>query len=134
MPVAKIHPPEKLPERGLPKQQFQVWQVQLCAWLNSNEALGHFLPDRRYSQWQAEEINADRIQALADPDPELPQNPDQIQRDELLTKRRRQLVIFLSQVANCFSINHYTTVLRHATSLQWIFDKTMTSPTEESTS
>ena len=38
-------------------------------------------------------------------------------------KRRRQLVIFLSQVANCVSLNHYTTVLLHATLLQWIFDK-----------
>ena len=32
-------------------------------------------------------------------------------------------MIFLSQVANCVSVNHYTTVLRYATSLQWIFDK-----------
>ena len=92
-------------------------------WLYSDEALGHFLPDSHYNQWQAEEVNTHHIQALADLDPELPQNPTQLQRDELLTKRRKQLVIFLSQVANCVSINHYTTVLRHATSLQWILDK-----------
>ena len=104
MPVAKIHPPEKLPVRGLTDQQFQVWKTQLRAWLYSDEALGHFLPDGRYNTWQAEETNADRIQILADPDPELPNNPTQLQRDELLTKRRRQLVIFLSQVANCVSI------------------------------
>ena len=117
MPVAKIHPPEKLPVRGLTEQQFQVWQTQLRAWLYCDEALGHFLPDGRYNNWQAEETNADRIQILADPDPELPQNPNQVQRDELLTKRRRQLVVFLSQVANCVSTNHYTTVLCHAMSL-----------------
>ena len=86
MPVAKIDPPEKLPVRGLTEQQFQVWQTQLQAWLYCDEALGHFLPDGCYNNWQAEEINAHRIQALADPDPELPQNPNQVQRDELLTK------------------------------------------------
>ena len=32
-------------------------------------------------------------------------------------------MIFLSHVSNCVSINYYTTVLRHVTSLQWIFDK-----------
>ena len=32
-------------------------------------------------------------------------------------------MVFLSQVANCVSTNHYTTVMRHAVSLQWIFDK-----------
>ena len=118
MPVAKIHPPAQLPERGLTEQQFQVWQTQLRAWLYCDEALGHFLPDGRYNQWQAEETNAHRIPALADPDPELPQNPTEAQIEDLLTKRRRQLVVFLSQVANCVSTNHYTTVLRHATSLQ----------------
>ena len=113
MPVAKIHPPEKLPNKGLTEQNFKVWKTQLRTWLYSDEALGHFLTDGRYNEWQAEEV----IQ-LTDPDPELPQHPTQIQRDELLTKRRRQLVIFLSQVANCVSLNHYTTVLRHAISLQ----------------
>ena len=66
-------------------------------WLYSDEALGHFLPDSHYNQWQAEEVNTHHILALADLDPELPQNPTQLQRDELLTKRRKQLVIFLSQ-------------------------------------
>ena len=70
-----------------------------------------------------EKLNAQRTLQLANLDPELPQKPTPIQREELLTKRRRQLVVFLSQVANCVSTNHYTTVLRHATSLQWIFDK-----------
>ena len=106
MPAAKIHPLEKLPVRGLTEQQFQVWQTQVRAWLYCDDTLGHFLPDRRYNNWQAEESNAHRIQVLADPDLELPQNPTQVQRDELLTKRQRQLVVFLSQVANSVSTNH----------------------------
>ena len=118
MPIAKIHPPEKLPVRGLTEQQFQVWQTQLRAWLHCDEALNHLPIDGRYNTWEAEETNPHRITELADPDPDLPQNPTEAQTADLLTKRRRQLVIFLSQVANCVSVNDYTTVLRHATSLQ----------------
>ena len=83
MPVAKIHPPKKLPVRGLTDQQFKVWKTQLRAWLYSDNVLGlgHFLPDARYANWQAEETNAQRIANLADLDPELPQNPTQLQRD-----------------------------------------------------
>ena len=80
MPVAKIHPPAQLPVQGLTEQQFQVWQTQLRAWLYCDEALGHFLPDSRYNQWQAEETNAHQIPALADPDPELLQDPTQAER------------------------------------------------------
>ena len=88
MPVAKIHPPEKLLVRGLTDQQFQVWKTQLRAWLYSDDALGHFLPDGIYANWQAEETNAQRILNLADLDPEHPLNPTQLQRDDLLIKRR----------------------------------------------
>ena len=88
MPIAKIHPPEKLPVCSLTEQQFQVWKTQLRAWLYSDETLGHFLPDGRYANWQAEETNAHRIVTLADPHPELPQDPTQLQRDKLLTKTR----------------------------------------------
>ena len=76
MPIAKIHPPEKLPARGLTEQQFQVWQTQLKAWLYCDEALSHFLTDGRYAEWEAEEVNPHRIaDLLGNPDPELPQNP-----------------------------------------------------------
>ena len=61
MPVAKIHPPEKLPHKCLTEQNFKVWKTQLRAWLYCDEALGHFLPDGRYNAWQAEEVNLHRI-------------------------------------------------------------------------
>ena len=47
-----------------------MWKTQLRAWLYSDEALGHFLPDGRYANWQAEETNAQKIQQLEEPDPE----------------------------------------------------------------
>ena len=42
---------------------------------------------------------------------------------DLLTKRRRQLKTFLGQVARCTSQNLYATIVRHATSLDWIYNK-----------
>ena len=125
MPVIKIHKPEQLPVRELSEQLFDVWRLQLRAWLSSDQDMAQFLPRGRYSQWEAEEAYPDRIRQLVvtGPDPELPDNPTETQTEELLDKRRRQLEIFLIQVASCVSLNHYTTVVRHATSLQWVFDK-----------
>ena len=121
----KVHKPEQLPVRDLTEQQFEIWKLQLRAWLSSDETLAQFLPRGRYSTWQSEETNPDRITELVQPgpDPELPDNPTDPQIQDLLAKRRMQLEVFLSQVANCVSLNHYTTVVRHATSLQWIFNK-----------
>ena len=125
MPVAKIRSPEPLPLKDLSEQKFGIWKTQLKAWLSSDDTLAPFLPTGNYSTWQAEETNPLRITELVQPgpDPDLPQNPTQAQRDQLLEKRRRQLEIFISQVASCVSINHYNTVVRNATSLEWVFDK-----------
>ena len=62
-----------------------------------------------------------RIQALNNQDPDLTPDATQAQRNTLLGKRRRQLEVFISQVASCVSLNHYNTVVRHATSLEWVF-------------
>ena len=123
MPTVKIKPPEPLPARGLSEQRFEMWKMELRAWLSSDPMFTRFLPTGRYSNWESEEENPDRIPALAQPDPELQEDatPEQIQ--DLLQQRRNQLLIFISQVAKCVSVNHYTTVVRHCTSLQWVFDK-----------
>ena len=125
MPVVKVRQPEQLPLRDLTEQKFSVWKNQLRAWLGSNDSLAPFLPTGQYHTWQAEEVNPNRIDQLIQPGPDrdLQQDATQAQRDQLLDKRRRQLDIFLSQVASCVSLNHYNTVVRHATSLQWVFNK-----------
>ena len=43
-------------------------------------------------------------------------------RDSIRDKRRRQCKVFLSQVAKCVSQNHYLEIIRHATSLTWVFN------------
>ena len=83
-----------------------------------------------YSTWTAGEQNEDRIEAVHAADPLLivvpaPPNEAAVQahQEQVLDKRRRLCKTFLSQVAKCVSENHYTTVMRQATSLQWIYTK-----------
>ena len=125
MPVVKIHAPEQLPLRELNEQKFSIWRNQLRVWLASDDTLAPFLATGQYSQWQSEEVNRHRILRLVDPGPDLDlqENATAQQRAALLDKRRRQLDIFISQVASCVHPNHYNTVVRHATSLQWVFDR-----------
>ena len=118
MPVVKIVPPTQLPDRGLTEHKFSVWRTQLKAWLNSDDSMALFMPRGRYNTWQPEEINPDRIVQLVNPgDTEIPQDATEDQLADLLDKRRRQLDIFISQIANTVSVNMYTVVTRHATSL-----------------
>ena len=89
--------------------------------------MARFLSEGIYNTWQPAETHPHRIDTVLDMDPNLnvnpaPPNPQQ-HRDNLLNKRRRQLKTFLSQVAKCVSENHYTTVMRQATSLEWITPK-----------
>ena len=80
----------------------------------------------RYTNWQSQEQNLNRIQILHANDPDRP-NEDAANKDDrlddLLIKRRRQLKTFLGQVARCTSQNLYGIIVRHATSLNWIYQK-----------
>ena len=123
MPTVKIHAPTPLPDRGLTEQKYDIWQNQLKSWLDSGDILAQFMPRGRYGVWEAEERNQLRLDAVADGDPDLPQDATDAQTQDLLEKRRRQLGVFLSQVASTVATNMYTTVIRHATSLQWVLNK-----------
>jgi len=88
--------------------------------------MARFMQDGRYSFWSSEESLAGR---LGDLDPvdqrkvDLEENLVTRATDEAqtLNKRRRQLKTFLSQVAKVVSENNYSTVMRQATSLNWIY-------------
>ena len=73
--------------------------------------MSNFLPDRPYDAWQSEEANPHRVPDLAPTDPDVPPNATVNQRAALLTKRRRQCQIFLSQVAKCVSETHDITTM-----------------------
>ena len=122
MPTAKVHPPNPLPPKSLTQQQFEIWSAELQAWLSSDETQAQFLPGSLYETWQSEEQNPHRIAALLPGDPDTPDNATAAQLLALVTKRRRQCKVFLSLVAKCVSENHYLEIIRHATSLTWVFD------------
>ena len=123
MPTAKVHAPSPWPPKQLTQQQFNIWSSELEAWLASDKIQANFLPDRLYSTWQSQEQNPHRIPQLAEAgDQDLPNNATPAQQLALLTKRRRQLQVFLSQVAKCVSENHYMEIIRHAVSLNWVLN------------
>ena len=123
MPGIKIFPPSQLPVKNLSQQQLEQWIVQLEIWLGQDNDMARFMERGIYRNWAADEVTPHRIAALHNNDPKnLPALTDP-QRDELLQERQRQLRTFLSQIAGCVSIEHYATIMRHATSLQWIYNK-----------
>ena len=122
MPAIKIHPPKPLPEQAISDQEFQDWQNELEIWLGEDDNMARFMEGGRYANWQSQEHNPDRIQVLHANDPDRP-NEDAANKDDRLIKRRRQLKTFLGQVARCTSQNLYATIVRHTTSLNWIYQK-----------
>ena len=84
------------------KHQFNIWCAEHQAWLARDTVLSHFLSARLYPTWQFEEQNPCRIAAVVAANPDLPQNASQNQTDILTTKRFRQGLVFLSQVAKYF--------------------------------
>ena len=55
-------------------------------------------------------------------DPNRP-TEDAVNRAKLLSKRRRELKTFIGQIAKAASKNMYAGIVRHSTSLEWVYDK-----------
>ena len=126
MPHVLLYPPQNLPETSLSEQQFSEWKNELEIYLGNDDQMARFMTGGKYDVWRSEERDPHRLEALHENDPDRPA-PDARNRqdlmDELLDKRRRQLKTFLGQIAKCSSKNLYTTIIRHATSLEWIYRK-----------
>ena len=126
MPTLKIYPPCQLPDQGISEQDFQDWVTELEIYLGTDDDMARFMTDGKYDTWQSEERNPQRIQNVHAQDPDRPAADARNRQDlieELLTKRRRQLKQFLGLVAKCASKNMYATIIRHATSLQWVYTR-----------
>ena len=124
MPQIKIHPPKQLPEQAISQQEFEDWQNKLEIFLDQDENMARFMTDGLYHEWSSQEQDPHRIPAVGDPDTpaEAVQNQD-ARMTELLAKRRRQLRTFIGQVAKSASKNMYAAIVRHSTSLDWIYKK-----------
>ena len=107
--------------------------VPLEVYLSQDPDLKLFLPNKLYSSWVSYEENNDRIPELKENDlvvaggrnarneRELTAEEALIVNDEKLDKIRTSLRTALSIVGKCVSEGHYTSVIRHSTSLEWIY-------------
>ena len=84
------------------------------------------MSEGRYHEWQSQEENQHRIQNVHDRDPDHPAQDAQNHVDvmtKLHAKRQRQLCTFIGQVAKAASKNMYAAIVRHSTSLEWVYNK-----------
>ena len=122
MPTIKIYPPAKLPDRGVTETQFAIWCEELEVYLSQESDFAQFLTDGKYSTWLSKEINPERIEQLAAEDLADPDLRNLEARTLKLRSVRTQLRTVLSIIGKCVSEGHYNSVVRHATSLEWIYN------------
>ena len=112
MPPPKILPPTQLPSSGVTDVILKKWIDQLKVYLLQYDDLDLFMEGARYSEWSPAEDFAQRIRAHAAPDAAAD-----------LANRRTQLRTFLSIVARYVQDSDYEPVMKHSTSLEWVFTK-----------
>ena len=133
MPSLKIYPPSRLPDSNVTETQFNMWQEELEVYLSQEADFKVFLPNKLYADWSSYEENPDRIRALKDRDVVTENNDatagriithDQAiaESDDKLDNIRTSLRTVLSIVGKCVSEGHYNSVVRHSTSLTWIYN------------
>ena len=133
MPSIKIYPPSRLPDSDVTETQFNMWQEELEVYLSQEADYKVFLPDKLYSTWSSYEENRDRIRNLK-PRDITAANDDaargrvvtpeeaEAENDDKLDTIRVSLRTVLSIIGKCVSEGHYNSVVRHSTSLNWIYD------------
>ena len=120
MPSIKIYPPSQLPDREVSETQFSIWCEELEVYLAQEEDFAQFLPEGKYANWQSKEVNPERIEQLHNDD--LPELNTHAARAAKLRSVRTKLRTVLAIIGKVVSEGHYNTVIRHSTSLQWIYD------------
>ena len=88
--------------------------------------MARFMTDGIYADWTSQEVDPHRIDEVRAGDPHRPEqnaaNHDAVLA-ELLSKRRRELRTFIGQIAKVASKNMYAAIVRHSTSLEWVYQK-----------
>ena len=112
MSVIKIYPPNQLPAEGVTDVQFSIWKEELEVYLETETKFDKFLPNGRYSEWTAAEVNELRITTAKEPD-----------HENALLKIRKDLRQFITLIAKYVHNDYYNPIIRHSTSLQWIYKK-----------
>ena len=133
MPSLKIYPPSRLPSTGVNETQFNMWQEELEVYISQDPEFKLFLPTKTYASWSSYEENPDRIHELKANDViqvnndhrqgrVITQADAEVENDEKLDNIRSNLRTVLSIVGKCVSEGHYTSVIKHSTSLTWIYN------------
>ena len=108
----KIYPPNQLPAEKITDVQFDIWREELEIYLEQEKKFEKFMPGGRYEQWLAAEDNPQRIIQAKDPDKEYE-----------LTKIRKELRQFISLIGKYVHNDYYNPIIKHSTSLSWIYKK-----------
>ena len=127
MPSIKIYPPTPLPDRKVDETQFNIWTEEIEVYLSQENDFAIFLPGALYENWASFETNNLRIAALNQADRvtaggNVTAQQAADQNTARLIKRQRDLRTVLSIIGKCVSQGHYNSVIRHSTSLQWIYN------------
>ena len=133
MPVLKIYPPNRLPDKNVSENQFNMWQEELEVYLSQEKEFKVFLTGNAYDTWESAEENSNRIaelrpehRAVENLNNEVGEIITQEQAEEFnndtLDGFRTNLRTVLSIIGKCVSEGHYTSVIRHSTSLSWIYN------------
>ena len=135
MPTSiKIYPPSKLPDRNVSETQFNIWSEELEVYLSQERDFSMFLPGGRYETWSNHEINPLRINDIkqedryiagnvyvgVDQEPLSEEDAERLNAD-VLDKVRKNLRTVLSIIGKCVSEGHYTSIVKHSTSIEWIY-------------
>ena len=133
MPSLKIYPPARLPNSNVTETQFSMWREEIEVYLSQEADYKIFLPEKTYATWESFEQNPLRIPELKARDIVHPNENDHNRRivtqldaeaanDEKLDSIRTNLRTVLSIVGKWVSEGHYNSVIKHSTSLTWIYE------------
>ena len=127
MPTIKIYPPERLPDRNISETQFNIWREELEVYLSQEKSYKVFLPNQLYANWESAESYGSRIRRLHNADlvqANRDRNDEQahIENEDKLADIRVNLRTVLAIIGKCVSEGHYNSIVRHSTSLTWIYE------------
>ena len=109
-----------------------MWKEELEVYLSQEPDFKVFLPKKLYNTWLSAEEHPDRIEELkagrvevnddATAGAVVTEEEATVQNDVKLDNIRTNLRTVLSIVGKCVSEGHYSSVTRHSTSLEWIYN------------
>ena len=133
MPSIKIYPPSRLPDSNVNETQFHMWQEELEVYLSQEDDYEIFLPGKSYANWLSYEEDVNRLPELKQEDTVIPNDDARegriitaaqatVANSDRLDNIRINLRTVLSIIGKCVSTGHYNSVIKHSTSLAWIYN------------